>query len=85
MVAGLTACVLCIAAAGWIARFRAAASGRAKFEFSDVAAALGIVDRAATRLPALGTLAERTRIAYLQGDDGVARLLARYPLTEPPS
>lgn len=83
MVAGLTACLLSVAAAGWITRFRAAASGRAAFDFTDVAAALGIVDRAATRLPALGTLAERTRIAYLQGEDGVARLLRRYSLTEP--
>ena len=83
MVAGLTACLLSVAAAGWIARFRAAASGRAVFDFFDAAAAVGIVDRAATRLPALGTLAERTRVAYLQSDDGVARLLNRYPLTDP--
>lgn len=83
MVAGLTACLLSVAAAGWIARLRAASSGRAAFDFTDVAAALGIVDRAATRLPALGTLAERTRIAYLQSDDGVARLVHCYPLTEP--
>lgn len=82
MVAGLTACMLSVAVAGWIARLRAAASGRATFDFADAAAALGIVDRAATRLPALGALAERTRITYLQGDDGVARLLHRFPLTE---
>lgn len=82
MVAGMTACLLSVAAAGWIARFRAAAAKRTTLTFVDAAAAIAIVDRAATRLPALGTLAERTRIAYLQSDDGVARLLRRHRLTD---
>lgn len=81
-IAGIAACLLSVAAAGWLGRYRAAAARRTRLEFSDVATALAIVDRAATRLPALGTLAERTRIAYLLGDDAIARLLRRYALTE---
>ena len=44
----------------------------------DVARALGMVDRAATRLPSLGTAAERARARFLADDDGVARLLYEY-------
>ncbi len=75
---GLAACWLSMAAAGWLARYRAATQGRKELKFEDVAMALGVVDRAATRLPVLGTLAERARVGYLQSDDGVARLLERY-------
>ncbi len=77
---GLAACWLSVAAAGWLARYAAAAAGRNALTFEDAAFALGVVDRAATRLPALGTFAERTRIGYLLDDDGVARLLREFAL-----
>jgi len=75
MFAGLAALWLSVAAVGWLARYRAAADRRSEARFEDVAVALGMVDRAATRLPALGTLAERSRVAYLVREDGLARLL----------
>ena len=75
---GLTALGLSVAAAGWLARYAAAATGRTAVAFEDFALALGSVDRAATRLPSLGTAAERTRARYLSDDDGVARLLYDY-------
>ncbi len=78
---GLAALWLSIAAAGWLARYQAAAQGRPALSFDDVAVAIGVVDRAASRLPVLGILAERARINYLLGDDGLARLTCAYSLT----
>ena len=75
---GLSALWLSAAAAGWLARYVAASGGRGEITFDDFAMALGVVDRAAGRLPSLGTAAERVRIKYLNVDDGVARLLAAY-------
>lgn len=75
---GLTALFLSVAAAGWLAKHKAAADGRPRLCFDDVAHAIGIVDRAATRLPALGTATERARVRYLLLDDGVARLAHQY-------
>ena len=77
---GLAALCLSIASAGWIARYIAAAEGRNMLSFGDVGLALGIVDRAATRLPALGAVSERARIAYIIRDDGIARLLGDFTL-----
>jgi lysine-N-methylase len=74
---GLTALWLSTAAAGWLARYVAAARGHEAVRFDDAAAALGIVDRAATRLPSLGTRAERARAAYLREDDGVAAVVGK--------
>jgi len=80
---GLAALWLAIAAAGWLGRLRASTEGRTVMRFDDAAYALGVVDRAATRLPALGAAAERVRVSYLLRDDGVARLVRTYaPLTE---
>lgn len=76
--AGLGALCLSTAAAGWLARLHAAAERRKSISFENVALALGIVDRAATRLPALGAMSERARVAYLCGDDGVARVVSAY-------
>ena len=76
--AGLTALFVSVAAIGWLARYAAAAEGRAALGLDDVARAIGIVDRAATRLPALGTMTERARMAYLVRDDGVARLVRMF-------
>jgi len=81
--AGLGALWLSTAAAGWLARYHASVEGRTSISFEDYAMALGIVDRAATRLPALGTMTEKARLSYLMGDDGLARLLAAYTVLEP--
>ena len=78
--AGLHALWLSTAAAGWLARYHCASEGRGVLTFEDVGTGLGMVDRAATRLPSLGTVAERMRIQYLTRDDGGAQLLAAYPL-----
>ncbi len=75
---GLTALWLAIAASGWLTRYIAVAAGRSSTSFEDFAAALGIVDRAATRLPSLGTTAERMRVRYLGDNDGIARLINEY-------
>lgn len=75
---GLSALWMAVAAAGWLARYAAAAAERSALTFDDFAAALGVVDRAAGRLPSLGAAAERARIAYLHRYDGAARLLAAY-------
>ena len=80
---GFSALFLSMAVAGWLARYLAAAGGRDRIEFQDAAASLGIVDRAATRLPALGTWAERSRIAYLLQNKGLSRLVAAYPMVDP--
>ncbi len=82
---GFAALFLSVAVAGWLARYLAAAGGSDHIRFSDAATALGMVDRAATRLPALGTWAERKRIEFLLIDDGLARLLATYSLCQRPS
>ncbi len=80
---GLTALWLSVAVVGWLTRYQAALQGRASVSLDDMGAAIGIVDRAATRLPALGTTAELARVRYLSNDDGVARLLWQYaPLSK---
>ena len=76
--AGLAALWLSVAAAGWLAQYQVACDGRTSLTVQDVIHALGVVDRAATRAPSLGTVAERVRVSYLLRDDGVARLLAAY-------
>jgi hypothetical protein len=77
-VSGWGALWLSVAVAGWLARLRAASEGRVTLTSADAGLALGVVDRAATRLPALGTFAERTRLAYLFRDDGLARLIHEF-------
>lgn len=84
VVNGLAALWLSVASAGWIARYIAATEGRAMFGFDDVGLALGIVDRAATRLPALGAVSERARIVYVIRDDGLARILSDFTLLGEP-
>ena len=79
---GLGALWLTLAAIGWFARYVACSANRDSLQFADVARAVGIADRAATRLPALGTLAERARLAYLMNDDGLARLIRAYAPVE---
>jgi lysine-N-methylase len=79
---GLTALWLGVATAGWLARYAAALRGVGAVSFADAGFALATVDRAATRLPALGTMAERARASYLLRDDGPARLIRAYSLVE---
>lgn len=80
MFTGLLALWLSVVAVGWLARLRATGAGRSRLTLDDIGGALGVVDRAASRLPALGTVAERARVSYFLQDDGVARLMARYRL-----
>lgn len=82
MFGGLTALWLSVGVVGWLARYRAAGEHRERLTFEDVGRVLGVVDRAASRLPALGTLAERARVRYLLREDGVARLLVAYRLVD---
>lgn len=82
VVHGIGALCVSVAAAGWIARFQAATEGRERLTLDDAARAIGIVDRSATRVPILGRFSERGRVSYLMGDDGLARLLARFAFTE---
>ncbi|MBI4716535.1 MAG: YkgJ family cysteine cluster protein [Planctomycetes bacterium] len=83
---GLSALWLSLAVIGWLARYSAAQAERGHMAFDDVAAAVGTVDRAASRLPALGTVAERARLAYLSREDGIASLIAAYaPLPSLPA
>lgn len=81
MLAGFSALWLAIAATGYVARWSAAADGRTSWGHDDLVWAIGVIDRTATRAPALGTLTERARIRALRADDGVARLLNRYAMT----
>lgn len=82
---GVTALLLSVAVIGWLARYSAAVAGRETVSPADVQTAVGVVDRAASRLPALGTAAERARCAYLVHNDGVARLLADFSILGDPS
>lgn len=82
VVAGYGALWLSLAAVGWLARLAASGAGREELRFADVAGALAVVDRAATRMPALGTAVERARVSYLMRDDGVARLLDQYSVVD---
>ncbi len=79
---GLAAFWLCLATAGWLARYASTLRGVTEVSFADAGFALATVDRAATRLPALGAMAERARVSYLLKDDGPARLLHAYTLVE---
>ena len=77
---GVAALWLSLAAVGWLARCGAASEGESSVSVEDIGKALGMVDRAATRLPALGTMTERARVSYLLRDDGLARLIHAYSL-----
>ncbi|MBX3396012.1 MAG: YkgJ family cysteine cluster protein [Phycisphaerae bacterium] len=77
IVDGLIALLLSVAAAGWLARCNAAASGRGLFGVADVQRAISIIDRSAGRLPELGSKAARLRVRYL-ADNGIDRLLAKF-------
>lgn len=77
---GMNALWLAIVVIAWQARLHAATACRQQLEYTDVLEAVRYVDRAAGRLPALGTLAERLRTRYLIADGGLQKLLTAYPL-----
>jgi lysine-N-methylase len=81
VISGLGALWLSVAVVGWLARYAAALDGISPLDLQHLDRALAIVDRAATRLPALGTVAERVRVTYLLNDDGVSRLVDHYSIT----
>jgi hypothetical protein len=78
VVDGLAALWLAVPVIGWLSRLIAASAGRRIIEHDDAVRAVGIVDRAATRVPALGAHAERIRARYLLLEDGLTRLLLSY-------
>jgi len=75
---GLQATLLSLAVTGWVARWHAALGGRSTCSVEDWAAALGRVDRTATRSPVLRGTAAGLRLRYLSGESGIERLLGRY-------
>jgi hypothetical protein len=78
---GLSAMLLNVAVAGWLARLHAAGRARSEIGIADVRAAVGRVDRTSGRAVWLGSTAERLRLRYLQRDEGLRRLINAYQLT----
>ena len=76
MVDGLQALLLNAACVGWLARLHAAGEERTSLQIEDARAALGRVDRTAGRAKWLGSAAERLRLAYLNADEGLRRVVA---------
>ena len=79
---GMAALWLGVASAGWLARLAASLDGSELVTLAHAARAIGVIDRAATRVPAVGTVTERVRVSYLIEGDGLARLLAAFRMTE---
>lgn len=79
---GLQALWLGAVAISWRARLAAAEAGRDQLACEDVVSATGVIDRAAGRVPALGSASERLRTRYLSSDGGLQRLITTYPLIE---
>lgn len=75
---GLSATTLSLAVAGWIARVLAAGAGRTACSLEDWTAAIGRVDRTATRSPVLRGGVARLRLRYFADESGIDRLLFRY-------
>ena len=79
---GLGALALSIVAVGWVARYVCAGEGRCELTYADVSRALRAVDRGVTRIRALGTIAERGRVAFLMENEGLFSLMASYWMVE---
>lgn len=75
MIDGLQAMILNAACVGWLARLHAGGANRELLTIENVRAALGRVDRTAGRAKWLGTSAERLRLAFLNMDDGLRRVI----------
>lgn len=82
MFEGLLALWASVAVVGYLARLFAVAAGRERLIWEDAFEALRIVDRSATRSPALGRGIERWRIRWLARGGGIARLVNEYALTQ---
>lgn len=80
---GVAALVLSIAVAGWLGRYFAVSAGRTACEMEDFVRAVGVVDRAAGRLPELGSRSAKLRLMYLSRDSGLPRLLRKWAWTQP--
>lgn len=78
MLDGAAALLLSVAVAGWLGRYFAASAGRSSCEAEDFVRAIGVVDRAAGRLPELGSRAAKLRLLYLSRDRGIVRLLRKW-------
>jgi lysine-N-methylase len=79
---GLAALLLAVPIVGWLARYLAVVAGRESCGREDIAAAIGVVDRNAGRVPELGSTVARLRLRYLRQDQGLLRLMRSYPLTK---
>ncbi len=75
---GLSATALALPVAGWIARMLAARGGRTACTLDDWTAAIGRVDRTATRSPVLRGNVARLRLGFVADEAGIDRLLLRY-------
>lgn len=82
MLDGVAALWLSVAVAGWLGRYFAASAGRSSCEAEDFVRAIGVVDRAAGRLPELGSRAAKLRLMYLSREGGVLRLLRKWTWTQ---
>ncbi len=80
---GLRALCASTAVVGWLARHAACRRGGAEIAVEDLVTALAGVDGALARPTALATAAERLRLAYLAQNQGLARLIWQWRLTEP--
>ena len=79
---GLGAFAMSIVAVGWVARYIAATERRTVLKLGDVSGAVRVIDRGVTRVRALGTIAERGRIAFLMDNEGIAGLIDAYRMVE---
>jgi lysine-N-methylase len=82
---GVSAMVLSVAVIGWLARYLAATSRQAMFGTAEIRRAIAIVDRAAGRVPELGSRSGRLRLNLLCRDHGLMRLVQRYTPCAMPS
>lgn len=80
---GVAALLVSVAIAGWLGRYFAASAGRATCEAEDFVSAIGVVDRAAGRMPEMGSRAAKLRLVYLSRDEGVLRLLRKWAWIQP--
>lgn len=83
VLAGLNAALLSVAVAGWFARRSAGAAGRPLLNLEDARRGFAVVGRAAGRAPELGAKSAKLRLTYLCQEDGLIRLLLRYPIVAP--
>ncbi|HWL94235.1 MAG TPA: YkgJ family cysteine cluster protein [Phycisphaerae bacterium] len=79
---GMSALLLAVACAGWLARLHAAVEHREMFNRVDAERAIAIVDRASGRAPELGARSARFRVRYLGGASAISALLTKYRMSK---